>query len=108
VIFICGGLQGYQLGIGDLRGTGRAQMPLRTLLMLGGLTLAAPGGGIMPFGHVEMLAAALTLLVPALLIARVLVRRARNEAALVPGNLAPAPLNIVKNDAFPGFPPERE
>jgi TRAP transporter 4TM/12TM fusion protein len=108
VIFICGGMQGYQLGVGDLRRTGRAQMPLRTLLILGGLTLAAPGGGIMPFGHGEMLAGALVLLVPAMLIARLLERRAPDEAVLVPGAPAPAPLHTAKTDTFPGFAPPRE
>jgi TRAP transporter 4TM/12TM fusion protein len=66
-IFICGGLQGFQLGIGDLRRAGRLEWLLRAALALGGIVLAAPGGGIMPLGHVEMMALALALLVPAVL-----------------------------------------
>lgn len=101
VIFICGGLQGYQLGIGDLRATGRAQMPLRALLMIGGLVLAAPGGGIMPFADVEMLVASVVLLAPAIAIARWLVRRKRNEALLAPASLAPAVVEVARDDVLP-------
>jgi TRAP transporter 4TM/12TM fusion protein len=75
VIFICGGLQGYQLGIGNLSGAGTAQWPLRILLTAGGFTLASPGGGIMPFGHVQMTAAAATILVPTVIAALWLLRR---------------------------------
>ncbi|MPZ44643.1 MAG: TRAP transporter fused permease subunit [Betaproteobacteria bacterium] len=108
VIFICGGLQGYQLGVGNMQATGRAQMPLRALLMIGGLILAAPGGGIMPFGHTEMLAAALVLLVPGMLIARWLVRRSRHQVLPASGSLAAAAVEIPKSDVLPGFPPPRE
>ena len=75
VIFICGGLQGYQLGIGDLSAAGTVQWPLRILLTAGGFTLASPGGGIMPFGHVQMTAAAATILVPTVIAALWLLRR---------------------------------
>ena len=69
VTFICGGLQGWQIGVGDLRRAGALQWPLRAALALGGIVLAAPGGGIMPLGHGEMAAAAALLLIPALLAA---------------------------------------
>ncbi len=75
--FICGGLQGYQLLIGDLRATGRFEWPLRVLLIVGGFTLAAPGGGIMPVTHAQMAWASLILLAPALTAAYWLVRRAK-------------------------------
>jgi TRAP transporter 4TM/12TM fusion protein len=105
VIFICGGLQGYQLGVGDLQATGRAQMPLRTLLMIGGLVLAAPGGGILPFGHGEMLIAALVLLVPGMLAALWLVRRSRHRVMRASGSLAAVTVEVPKRDVLPGFPP---
>jgi TRAP transporter 4TM/12TM fusion protein len=105
VIFICGGLQGYQLGVGSLQATGRAQMPLRALLMIGGLVLAAPGGGILPFGHGEMLTAALALLVPGMAVACWLVRRSRHQILRAAGGLAPAAVDIPKRDVLPGFPP---
>jgi TRAP transporter 4TM/12TM fusion protein len=93
VIFICGGLQGYQLLVGDLAQAGRAQFPLRVLLLFGGLALAAPGGGIMPLGHGEMAALALAIVVPTVLVARLLVRRAGKETSIAAG------------EAAPGFPP---
>jgi len=74
-MFICGGLQGYQLFVGDLRGCGRMEWPLRVLLMLGGIALAAPGGGIMPVTHQQMAWLAFLLLVPTLGMAYWMVRR---------------------------------
>ena len=74
-MFICGGLQGYQLFVGDLRGCGRIEWPLRILLMLGGIALAAPGGGIMPVTHEQMAWLAFLLLVPTLGTAYWMVRR---------------------------------
>jgi TRAP transporter 4TM/12TM fusion protein len=100
VIFICGGLQGYQLLVGDLALAGRAHMPLRVLLVLGGLALAAPGGGIMPLGHGEMLALALAIVVPTVLVAWLLVRRSIRDTSLAAG--------IAAGEAVPGFPPSRE
>jgi TRAP transporter 4TM/12TM fusion protein len=81
VIFVCGGLQGYQLFIGNLAKAGRLALPLRALFMLGGLALVAPGGGVMTISQGELLAVALSLLLPALLISWFTVRR-RELAAL--------------------------
>ncbi len=68
-IFICGGLQGYQLFIGDLRGSGRVEWPIRLLLIVAGFLLAAPGGGIMPWSHGQMAWIALSTLAPTLALA---------------------------------------
>ena len=68
-IFICGGLQGYQLFIGDLRGSGRMEWPIRLLLILAGFLLAVPGGGIMPWSHEQMAGVALATLAPTLALA---------------------------------------
>jgi len=65
-IFICGGLQGYQLFVGDLRASAALEWPVRILLIVGGLVLATPGGGILPFGNLEMELMALAILVPGL------------------------------------------
>jgi TRAP transporter 4TM/12TM fusion protein len=65
-IFICAALQGWQLGIGDLARSGALELPLRAALALGGIVLAAPGGGILPISHSEMALLAAVLLVPAL------------------------------------------
>ena len=78
-IFICGGLQGYQLLVGDLNRTGKLEWPLRLLLILGGFVLAAPGGGIMPLSHQQMAWVAAVLLVPTLAAAFWLSRRSRGN-----------------------------
>ncbi len=75
IVFICGGIQGYQLLIGDLRHTGAMQWPLRIALMLGGIVLATPGGGIMPVSSMQMALASAAILLPALGIAKWLVRQ---------------------------------
>jgi TRAP-type uncharacterized transport system fused permease subunit len=69
VTFVCAGLQGYQIFIGNLAKAGRAQLPLRALLILGGLALVAPGGGVLGIGHGQLLAVAAALLLPALCVA---------------------------------------
>jgi TRAP transporter 4TM/12TM fusion protein len=77
ISFICGGIQGYQVGIGDLRRTGMVEWPLRIALVLGGLVLATPGGGIMPLSNTAMELTAAAILVPTVLSALLLVRRTR-------------------------------
>jgi TRAP transporter 4TM/12TM fusion protein len=84
-VFICGGIQGYQAGIGDLRRAGFLEWPLRVLLVVGGVILATPGGGIMPLSEVQMIALALALLGPTLLVAFVLVRRREGVLATAAG-----------------------
>ena len=69
VVFICGGLQGHQLLVGDLSRAGAMQWPLRILLVIGGLVLATPGGGILPLSNMQMELLALAILVPALVLA---------------------------------------
>jgi hypothetical protein len=61
--------------VGDLRRAGFLEWPLRVLLILGGIVLATPGGGIMPLSEMQMVGLGLALLVPTLLIALPLVRR---------------------------------
>ena len=75
IVFICGGIQGYQLLIGDLRRTGAMQWPLRIALMLGGIVLATPGGGIMPISSLQMGLVAVAILLPVLGVAKWLMRQ---------------------------------
>jgi TRAP transporter 4TM/12TM fusion protein len=77
-VFICSGIQGYQSGIGDLRGAGVLEWPLRLLLVLGGFALATPGGGIVPLSQAQMTGLGLAILLPTLALAYVLVRRGRH------------------------------
>ena len=80
-LFICGGIQGYQTGIGDLRKAGILEWPLRILLVLGGIVLATPGGGVLPFSEIEVIAAGVAILVPTIALALLLVRRQKVAAA---------------------------
>jgi len=74
-LFICGGIQGYQAFIGDLRRAGAVEWPLRVALIVGGMALATPGGGIMPLSNLAMEALALVVLVPTVALGWLLVRR---------------------------------
>jgi TRAP transporter 4TM/12TM fusion protein len=74
-VFICGGIQGYQSGIGDIRRAGILEWPLRLLLVLGGFVLATPGGGIVPLSEFQMIGLGLAILLPTLALAWLLVRR---------------------------------
>jgi TRAP transporter 4TM/12TM fusion protein len=64
-VFICGGIQGYQVFVGDLRKTGALEWPVRTLLMVGGVVVAVPGGGLLPFGTLEVTLLGLAIIAPA-------------------------------------------
>jgi TRAP transporter 4TM/12TM fusion protein len=81
ILFICGGIQGYQSGIGDLRKAGILEWPLRVLLVIGGIVLATPGGGVLPYSQFEVMATALAILAPTAGIALLLVRRRGAVAA---------------------------
>jgi TRAP transporter 4TM/12TM fusion protein len=74
-LFICGGIQGYQSGVGDLRKAGFLEWPLRVLLVVGGFILATPGGGVLPLSELQMMGLGLAVLVPTLALAFLLVRR---------------------------------
>jgi TRAP-type uncharacterized transport system fused permease subunit len=76
-LFICGGIQGYQVWAGDLRRTGAAEWPLRILLIAGGMVLAAPGGGLMPLSNAQMAMLAAAILAPTMAAAWLLARRVR-------------------------------
>jgi TRAP transporter 4TM/12TM fusion protein len=69
IVFICGGIQGYQMLLGDLRRAGPLEWPLRMLFIAGGFVLAAPGGGIMPLSHWQMGMLGAAILVPSALLA---------------------------------------
>lgn len=74
-VFICGGIQGYQIGVGDLRRTGPLEWPIRVLLVIGGIVVATPGGGIMPLSQLQVTTLGAAILIPTILIARLLCSR---------------------------------
>jgi TRAP transporter 4TM/12TM fusion protein len=78
-LFICGGIQGYQVGVGDLRRLGPLEWPVRLMLIVGGFVLATPGGGIMPLSQMQMTALAVAIVAPTLVTA-LLLMRARGRA----------------------------
>jgi len=86
IVFICGGIQGYQAFVGDLRGAGLMEWPLRVLLVIGGFVVATPGGRIMPLSQMQVTLLGLAILVPTVLIALLLVRR---QAAVPDGLRVP-------------------
>ena len=73
-LFICGGIQGYQAFVGDLRRTGLMEWPLRVLLVLGGFVIATPGGGIMPISEIQIVLLGLAILIPTVVVALALMR----------------------------------
>ncbi len=80
ITLICGGLQGYQPLIGDLRRCGILEWPVRVALIAGGLFFAAPGGGLMPWSPLQMMVAAMAISLPALALAWMFCRRPRAPA----------------------------
>ena len=68
ILLVSAGLQGYLIGIGSL-GRGALSYIGRLSLVVGGLTLAAPGGGMLGFSHWTLLLAAVVITAPGLLIA---------------------------------------
>ena len=81
ILFICGGIQGYQAGVGDLRAAGVLEWPLRVVLVIGGFIFATPGGGIMPLSEAAISSLGAALIVPAAALAWLFVRR---DARLTP------------------------
>jgi TRAP transporter 4TM/12TM fusion protein len=80
ILFVCGGLQGYQAFGGDLRASGALEWPLRCALIAGGIVLATPGGGILPFTNLQMELAGAAILLPAWLLLLWTSRRAARGA----------------------------
>ena len=80
VVLISGALQGYLVGIGPLTGNPIAAWPIRIALLFSGLLLALPGGELTGYTHTQLLIAAAVLGVPATGAARLLNRRAAEQA----------------------------
>jgi TRAP-type uncharacterized transport system fused permease subunit len=83
-LFICGGIQGYQAFVGDLRKAGMLEWPIRVLLVIGGFVVATPGGGINPLSQFQVTSLGLMILAPTVLVALLLVRRASGPGPAVP------------------------
>jgi len=69
IVLIAGALQGYLVGVGTLAVHAVWGWPLRAVVLLGGLLLATPGDGLIPFSNTELMTAALSITVPAIALA---------------------------------------
>jgi TRAP transporter 4TM/12TM fusion protein len=80
-LFICGGIQGYQVFVGNLRRAGALEWPLRVLLIAGGVVLATPGSSVLGFGTAQITGIGLAILLPTLALAALKLRRSTPRLA---------------------------
>ena len=79
ILFVSAGLQGYLIGAGRLT-SGVMGWVGRLCLVAGGLTLAAPGGGMIGLSHLQLGLIAIALAGPGILIAWMTGRAAPSDA----------------------------
>ncbi len=70
VVLFASAMQGYLIGVGRLGHGALQETVIRALVLLSGLTLALPGGGMVPLSQIELLAISLAALVPAVALTR--------------------------------------
>ncbi|MFQ5935685.1 MAG: TRAP transporter permease [Acidiferrobacterales bacterium] len=70
VVLVASALQGYLVGAGNLATHPVLGWPIRALILAGGLLIAVPGGGLIPFTNIELAVAAVALAGPAIALAR--------------------------------------
>jgi TRAP transporter 4TM/12TM fusion protein len=70
IVLFASAMQGYLIGIGRLGHNLLTETLNRTLILIAGLCLALPGGGSIPFTHLQLLIAGVATAVPAILLAR--------------------------------------
>ena len=58
IVLVAGALQGYLVLLGDLTRHALLQWPIRALVLLAGLLIATPGGGLIPWSNLELALAA--------------------------------------------------
>ncbi len=66
VVLLAGALQGHLLAVGNLTIHPVLGWPIRALILLGGLLIATPGGGLIPFSNARLALAGLVLVTPAI------------------------------------------
>lgn len=70
IILFASAMQGYLMGVGRLGHNLLTETVIRTLIMIAGLCVALPGGGFIPFSHLQLLMIGVVAAVPAILLAR--------------------------------------
>lgn len=70
IVLFASAMQGYLIGVGRLGHGAAVETVTRGLILFAGLCFALPGGGAIPFSHLELIGAGLAAAIPALLLAR--------------------------------------
>jgi len=78
ITLIAGALQGYLIGVGSLTAHAGFSWLIRALILVGGIVLAAPGGGLNPLSNLQHFVAAVLLLTPAAAMLIFLSNRGKN------------------------------
>lgn len=78
IVLFASAMQGYLLWVGRLGHGAVKETAIRALVLISGLTLALPGGGMVPLSQLELLGISLATLVPGVLMAKWSQRHARN------------------------------
>lgn len=86
VLIVAGALQGYLLGFKRLDRCGALQWPVRTCLVLAGMSIATPGGGLLPWTNLEGIVASVVLLSTAVALFVIGVSMSKQGAAQTQGN----------------------
>ncbi|SJN14892.1 TRAP transporter, 4TM/12TM fusion protein, unknown substrate 2 [Halomonas citrativorans] len=70
IVLFASAMQGYLMGVGRLGYGALQEIIIRSLILIAGLLLALPGGGMVPLSQWELIGLALAALVPGILLAR--------------------------------------
>ncbi|RUR38601.1 TRAP transporter permease [Vreelandella populi] len=70
IILFASAMQGYLMGVGRLGYGALQEIVIRGLVLIAGLLLALPGGGMVPFSQWELVGLAVAALIPGVLLAR--------------------------------------
>lgn len=70
IILFASAMQGYLMGVGRLGYGALQEIIIRSLVLIAGLLLALPGGGMVPLSQWELIALAAAALLPGVLLAR--------------------------------------
>lgn len=79
IILFASAMQGYLMGVGRLGYGALQEIVIRALILIAGLLLALPGGGMVPLSQWELIGLAAAALVPGVLMARLSQRHHRRS-----------------------------
>jgi hypothetical protein len=70
IILFASAMQGYLMGVGRLGYGALQEIVIRALVLIAGLLLALPGGGMVPLSQWDLIGLAAVALLPAVVLAR--------------------------------------